>query len=429
MSERRVGLWMVGAFGGVGTTVAVGLAALRRGLVPPTGLVTALPVLDALDLDDSGRFEVGGHDVRRADFEQAAEDLQRRSRLFDPAVVEACRPDLRAWSGDVRPGTVLHAGEAVSHLADHPAVPRAESPRAALDRGKADLCAFRERRNLDQVVVVNVASTEPPFGLGEVHGTVAALEPALARPGDLPLLPASGLYAWAALELGLPYVNFTPSLGASFPAALELARRQGAAVAGRDAKTGETLLKTVLAPMFAGRNLRVLSWVGHNILGNRDGLVLDDPRNKQSKLWAKDRTVGQILGYQPQTHVSIEYAESLDDWKTAWDHVHFQGFLGVKMALQFTWQGADSALAAPLVIDLARLALLAQRRREVGVLGHLACFFKSPMGVEEHDFFKQFRMLTDYATGVLAEGLVGLREREANRGESPRDHPGCSLVS
>jgi myo-inositol-1-phosphate synthase len=98
--------------------------------------------------------------------------------------------------------------------------------------------------------------------------------------------------------------------------------------------------------------------------------------------------------------VSIEYIESLDDWKTAWDHIHFEGFLGVRMMMQFTWQGCDSLLAAPLVIDLARLALLAQRRGEVGVLRHLACFWKNPMGVSEHDFFKQFAMLGEYVTQI-----------------------------
>jgi myo-inositol-1-phosphate synthase len=143
--------------------------------------------------------------------------------------------------------------------------------------------------------------------------------------------------------------------------------------------------------------MRILSWVGHNIFGNRDGQVLDDPANKASKIRTKDRVISQIVGYKPQTHVSIEYIESLDDWKTAWDHIHFRGFLGVKMTMQFTWQGCDSILAAPLVLDLARLALLSQRRGEAGVLRHLACFFKSPMGVEEHDFFKQFRMLEEYA--------------------------------
>src|SRR5205085_11362329 len=104
------------------------------------------------------------------------------------------------------------------------------------------------------------------------------------------------------------------------------------------------------------RQLRVLSWVGHNILGNRDGKVLSDPTNRASKLRSKDRVVADVLGYAPQTLTTIEYVESLDDWKTCWDHVHFEGFLGVRMTLQFTWQGCDSALAAPLVIDLARLA-------------------------------------------------------------------------
>jgi myo-inositol-1-phosphate synthase len=148
--------------------------------------------------------------------------------------------------------------------------------------------------------------------------------------------------------------------------------------------------------MFADRNFRVLSWVGHNIFGNRDGQVLDDPANKASKITTKDRVLTQVLGYKPQTHVSIEYIESLDDWKTAWDHIHFRGFLGVKMMMQFTWQGCDSVLAAPLVLDLARLALLAGRRGESGVLRHLACFFKSPLGVDEHDFFKQFTLLEEY---------------------------------
>ena len=149
--------------------------------------------------------------------------------------------------------------------------------------------------------------------------------------------------------------------------------------------------------MFALRNWRILSWVGHNILGNRDGQVLDDPDNKASKVRAKDQVITSILGYKPQTLVTIENIESLDDWKTAWDHIHFRGFLGTKMMMQFTWQGCDSLLAGPLVLDLARLALLAQRRGEAGCLRHLACFFKSPMGVEEHDFFKQFAMLAEYA--------------------------------
>ena len=148
--------------------------------------------------------------------------------------------------------------------------------------------------------------------------------------------------------------------------------------------------------MFAARNLKVMSWVGHNIFGNRDGLVLDDPANKSSKVETKDRVLNEILGYRPSSVVTIEYLPDMGDWKTAWDHIHFQGFLGTKMALQFTWQGCDSLLAAPLAIDLARLADLEKRRGGSGLMRHLACFFKSPEGHAEHDFFKQFTFLTDY---------------------------------
>ncbi len=149
--------------------------------------------------------------------------------------------------------------------------------------------------------------------------------------------------------------------------------------------------------MFAARNLEVLSWVGHNIFGNLDGRVLDDPGNKATKVSSKDGTLRQILHYQPQSLVSIEYVKSLGDWKTAWDHVHFAGFFGTPMKLQFTWQGADSVLAAPLVIDLIRFVHAARQRGETGLLTQLASFFKSPLGVQEHAFDRQFQMLLEWA--------------------------------
>src|SRR5206468_9758309 len=131
----------------------------------------------------------------------------------------------------------------------------------------------------------------------------------------------TGIYPSAAIDAGLPYPTLPPPPGATPPALDELARKRGGPPAGQALKPGETLLKSVLAPLFARRNLRVLSWVGHNILGNRDGLVLNDPENKASKLRSKDALLAELLGYRPQTLVSIEYVESLDDWKTAWDHV------------------------------------------------------------------------------------------------------------
>jgi myo-inositol-1-phosphate synthase len=394
MTEQRVGLWLVGACGGVGTTASLGLAALRRGVSDATSLVTALPLFEPLGLDKADQFVIGGHEIRRAGFRQTVRELQSRSNIFEPAIADACAADLEQWEANVRPGTLLNCGPTISRLADRPDVRSVDTAREAIERIQADLHNFKDTHRLEQVVVVNVASTEAPFETSEVHESLERLTPALERRQSP--LPASSLYAWAALDLGWPYINFTPSLGASVPALHELAQQRRAVLGGKDGKTGETLLKSVLAPMFALRNWQLLSWVGHNIFGNRDGQVLDDPQNKASKVRTKDQVVSQIVGYKPQTLVSIEYIDSLDDWKTAWNHIHFKGFLGTKMTLQFIWQGCDSILAGPLVLDLARLALFAQRRGEVGVLRHLACFFKNPMGVQEHDFFKQFAMLEAY---------------------------------
>jgi myo-inositol-1-phosphate synthase len=400
MATRRVGLWLIGAFGGVGSTVALGLAALARQVTNSTGLVTERPPFAALDLNAPADFVVGGHDIRKTDFREAVLGLNERSGIFTARQIEACTPDLVAWSANVRPGTVLRANDTIRALADLPAVQQVRTPREAIDRVQKDLRDFQAKHKLDQIVVINVASTEPPFDLTEDHQRLETLDAALDRAGTM-ALPPSGLYAYAALDAGFPHINFTPSLGTSCPALDELARRRQVPYGGKDGKTGETLLKTVLAPMFAARNLRVLSWIGENILGGGDGRVLNDPENKASKVKSKDGVLSSILGYKPQSLVSIDYVESLDDWKTAWDHVHFEGFLGTKMAMQFTWQGCDSILAAPLVIDLARLALLAQRRGESGVMAHLACFFKSPMGTTEHDFFRQWAELEAYAAPGL----------------------------
>jgi len=398
MSQRRVGIWFVGAWGGVASTAVLGLAALGRNLTDTTSLVTASPLFDGIDLDGADRFVVGGHDIRKSSYFQAVRDLHERSNVFNAALMESCRPDLEAWDKNIRGGTILGAGETISQMADWPEVQRVETPRQAIDRIQGDLRDFKAKHKLDQVVVVNVSSTEPPSTIDKRHASMANFLPTLESRQTQ--LPASTLYAWAAVDLGWPFVNFTPSLGASFPAALELARERKAVLCGQDGKTGETMMKSVLAPMFAYRNLRILSWVGHNIFGNRDGLVLDNPINKESKIRTKDQLIQQIVGYKPETHVSIEYIPSMDDWKTAWDHIHFQGFLGTKMILQFIWQGCDSLLAAPLVIDLARMALLSQRRGESGVLTHLACFFKSPMGVADHDFFKQYALLEEYVRTI-----------------------------
>jgi len=393
---ERIGLWMVGACGGVATTVSVGLAALRKGLTDSTGLVTALPMFDALPLIEWDDVVIGGHEIRQTDLLTEAVKLSRDSRVIDRETIIACEDDLVAFQKSIRPGVLHNCGVTIEKLADceHSQQTRDHSARSCIDQISADLRQFAEKNSLDRVIVVNVGSTEPAPDISQLPDTWSALAESLERPDSS--LTSSSLYAIAAIECGFPFVNFTPSVGSGIPAIEQLAVERKVCLAGKDGKTGETFLKSVLAPAFKQRNLEIMSWVGHNIFGNMDGLVLDDPINKETKVRSKDQLLGQMLGYQPQSHISIEYIKSLGDWKTAWDHIHFRGFLGTPMTLQFTWQGCDSILAAPLVLDLFRLTDLAAQRGEVGTLTFLASFFKSPQGTDVNEFAQQFEMLTNW---------------------------------
>lgn len=396
MARRRLGVWLIGARGGVATTVTVGLVALKKGLAGSQGLVTQLPLFADLDLASWKDFVVGGHEIRTVTLFDEAMKLHRESHAIDDQLITRCKSDLDRIDKNIVPGTVLNVGATIEKFADEPLRKRVETPREVVARVQDDLRNFQKTHQLDNVVVVNVASTEPPIDESQLPARWKELEKLLDKPAKKCPLAASSLYAIAALDLGLPYVNFTPSVGSAPPALCELALERGTCHMGHDGKTGETLMKSVLAPMFQLRNLQVMSWVGHNIFGNMDGKVLDDPANKRTKVRSKDRLLHQILGYSPQTLVSIEYIESLGDWKTAWDHIHFQGFLGTPMVLQFTWQGCDSLLAAPLVLDLIRLTEFAHRSGDKGLLTSFASFFKSPLGTTEHNFVKQFQMLEQW---------------------------------
>jgi myo-inositol-1-phosphate synthase len=395
--SRRIGIWFIGARGGVASTATLGLLAVQRGLTGAIGLVSELPAFAGLDFAGWDRFVVGGHEIRDGSLIDTLGRLQDDSRVLDAKLIDRCRPELAAIDERIRPGCLANCGPTIGQLAG-PWMGEfdGESSRAAISRLQADLRDFQTQTKADEVVVVNVASTEPALEAAGLPQRWEMLWRELESE-QIGSLPASSLYAIAALELGMAYVNFTPSQGATPPAIQELATLRGTCHAGQDGKTGETLLKSVLAPMFAARNLEVLSWVGHNIFGNLDGLILEDPANKAAKIKSKDQLVGDILGYRPQTLVSIEYIRSLGDWKTAWDHIHFRGFLGTPMTLQLIWQGCDSLLAAPLVLDLVRFAELARRRGAVGVLRHLGSFFKQPLGVAEHDFYRQFTLLCEWA--------------------------------
>ena len=399
MPQPSIGIWFIGARGGVASTATLGLLGLQKGLCDSVGLVTELPQFAGLEFSGWDQFLIGGHEIREGTLHDSLERLHRESRVLDGDVLRACRDELDHVDARIRPGTLAGCGEAISELATASMIAATrESPRETIRRLQDDLRKFKEDAGLNQVVVVNVASTEPAANPAELPSHWKDFERLLDDAAHCPLT-ASSLYAIAALDLGMPYVNFTPSLGATPAAINELATLRETCHAGQDGKTGETLLKTVLAPMFAARNLQVLSWVGHNIFGNMDGQVLDNPANKLAKIKGKDRGVSQILGYDPQTLITIEYVRSMGDWKTAWDHIHFRGFLGTPMTLQFTWQGCDSLLAAPLVLDLVRFIELSRRRGETGVLGHLASFFKRPLGLDEDGFDRQFALLEQWASG------------------------------
>lgn len=378
-TTERTGLWLVGAGGSVAATVACGLAALRAGVVARTGLVTAQADLEAADLVDTSDLVTGGHDVTDVSLAKRAEALAVAG-VVPHDLPRLVAHDLDEASTRIRPGYVAGDGD----------------QRAAVERLTADLRDFREREGLARVVVVNVSSTEARVVPHPAHTDRAALERAWDA-GESPL-PPSSVYAAAAFAAGCAFVDFTPSAGARLPVLEDLAEEAGMPWGGSDGKTGETLLKSVLAPMFAMRSLDVRSWAGTNLLGGGDGATLASPQARRSKIDSKAAGLEALLGHAVEGPLHIDHVADLGDWKTAWDHVTFAGFLGTRMTLQFTWQGCDSALAAPLVIDLARLLDLAMRRGESGPVAALGFFFKDPAGLDEHALSPQHDLLVRWAT-------------------------------
>lgn len=393
-APRRVGVWCVGARGSISTCLLHGLSGLREGLLEPVGVATEREPFTRLPLVGLDALVLGGHDVCTRDFATGARELVTHGVLRSDLVSAAAR-DAALYESRIRPGILDQADVGLADLDPRSARLGALPPREQIDALTADLDAFRRDNDLARVVVVNLASTEAQRAPRPEWRDLAAFERALDEGATQ---PASVVYAYAAIASGSPYVNFTPNLGASIPALRELARRRGVPHAGCDGKTGETLVKTTLAPLFHARALRVLAWQGYNMLGNRDGAVLADPAHKETKVRNKDEALRTLLGSDDaHTHVGIDFVPSLQDWKTAWDFVHFEGFLGAKMTLQFTWTGSDSALAAPLVLDLVRLADLAAERGEGGEMLHTAAFFKAPLGGGTHDFHAQVARLHEYA--------------------------------
>ncbi|MBD3189266.1 MAG: myo-inositol-1-phosphate synthase [Candidatus Heimdallarchaeota archaeon] len=391
------GIWFVGAYGAVGTTTLTGLAAIKAGAAPrvQAGIVTESPSCDPIrskfPLEEMG---MGGSEVRFLDRNgyQASEKIWEENYHFQRKYLEAGKNELMKFKA--KKGTAINCGPGVDALGN---LETLENEGLTLSEiiGKImeDLTEFQNQHG--EATLINVASTEPHIPLTKDHKTLDGFEN-LIDENKFDKVTASMIYAYAAIKEKIPYGNFTPSHGATIPALRELAIREKVPHYGDDGKTGETLMKTTLAPMFLMRNLKILGWAGFNILGDDDGITLSKAENKESKIESKDKAISSSIGYSPFSITEIKYFPPLVDHKVAWDYISYRGFLGTKMALQFTWHGIDSILAAPVTIDIARSLLFAKSRGEFGAIHELAFFFKHPIDEIIGNTYKQYEIFMDW---------------------------------
>ncbi len=399
----RLAVLMPG-LGAVSTTFMAGVELVRRGLARPVGSLTqlgtarlgkrtegrVLPLRDLVPLASLNDLAFGAWDIVNEDAAAVAE----RSSVLSGEDLERARPLLRT----VAPKRGVHDPSRVSRIAaDH--VKDEETARDKVEALRRDIRDFKRSLGADRAVMVFLGSTEAYRPAPKWGGALENLERALDA--DDPAVSPTMLYAYAGLCEGVPFVNGTPNLSADLPALQELARRRGLPVAGKDLKSGQTMMKTALAPMIKTRALGLSGWFSTNILGNRDGEVLDDPQNFRSKEVTKSGVLDSIL--QPELYpslygsyshkVAIHYYPPRGDEKEGWDNIDIFGWLGYPMQVKVNFLCRDSILAAPLVLDLALFMDLAQRARWRGVQEWLSFYFKSPMAREglapENDLFIQ----------------------------------------
>lgn len=386
---RRVGVLVVGMGGAVASTAAAGIEMLRAGSNDLAGL--PLAGTGAAGLAAYRNLHFAGWDLHAEDLDSAV----REHRVLDREQSELVAPALRA----MKPWPAVGSLDFCKNVDGGNKVV-AKSHREAVDRIRDDIRQYRAKTGIENLVVINLASVERwPDRRAAALQTPEAFERGLDA-SDPAISPAM-LYAYSAIAEGVPYGNFTPSLAADIPALTSLAEQRNVPVAGKDGKTGQTFIKTVLAPAFRSRQLYVEGWFSTNILGNRDGLALDNPDSLKSKLSTKGSVLDDILGYPVEDHiVDIRYYRPRGDNKEAWDNIDLVGFLGQKMQIKVNFLCRDSILAAPLVIEIARVLDLARQRGRGGIQEQLGLFFKAPMTAagkrEEHSFPVQERALFDW---------------------------------
>ncbi len=365
MSDRKLGIAIIGLGGAVGTTMVAGIELLKKGKIDTTGL----PLADlGADLVSYENITFAGWDLFGEHLAKAAEEHD----VLTHKQFVAVEKDLRK----IKPWRAVGNKDFLANIEGENTVSN-DSHRAGVEKICENLREFK--KSCDSAVVINLASTEKLADEGnEIFNSLAGFEKALDA-NSSEISPAM-LYAYAAISEQIPYGNFTPSVSADIPALIEFAEKMQVPIAGKDGKTGQTMIKSVLAPAIKTRALKDEGWYSTNILGNRDGLALSNAESLASKVKTKSGLLDDILGYEVKDHiVDIRYYKPRKDNKEAWDNIDLTGFLGQPMQLKVNFLCKDSILAAPLAIEIARCLDLAKRRNEKGVLEEVGVFFKYPM--------------------------------------------------
>lgn len=384
MKSRKLGIAIIGLGGAVGTTMVAGIELLKQGKIKKTGL----PLADIkANLARYEKIIFGGWDLHEVNLSKATEEHDVLTHKQFVAVEKELKK-IKPWKA-VGNKSFLANIEGKNLLA-------LNSHREVIAQIQNDIRNFKKK--CDEAVVINLASTEKLVDeKNKIFSSLKEFEKALNK--NLKGISPAILYAYAAIAEGVPYGNFTPSVAADIPALIEFAEKQNVPLAGKDGKTGQTFIKTVIAPALKSRALKIDGWYSTNILGNRDGLALSHEDSLASKVKTKQSVLDEMLGYDVNDHiVDIRYYKPRGDNKEAWDNIDISGFLGQPMQLKINFLCKDSILAAPLAIEIARCLDLAKRRNEDGIIDALSVFFKMPMSNKkpEHSFHVQEKILLNW---------------------------------
>ena len=420
-ASGKLGVLIVGLNGAVSTTFVAGTMAVRGKLAHPIGSLTQMATIrlgqrnenrfpfikDFVPLADLNDLVFGGWDIRNESCYESA----REARVLDERDLQPVKDELE----QLRPMPAVFEQRYVTRL-NGAWVKQGRTKYDLAEQLREDIAMFKETHGLDRLVMIWCGSTEIFLSINEVHRNLSSFQKAMKE--NHPDIAPSMLYAYAAISEGVPYINGAPNLTVDTPALMELAQANGVPIAGKDFKTGQTLIKTVIAPMLKARMLGLSGWFSTNLLGNRDGEVLDDPESFKTKEESKLSVLDGIL--QPELYpelyhnfhhkVRIHYYPPRGDNKEGWDNIDIFGWLGYPMQLKINFLCRDSILAAPIVLDLILFADLAQRSGMTGVQDWLSFYFKSPMHspdrVPEHDLFIQLMKLKNTLRHLMGEKPV-----------------------